>query len=86
MAKSKQTDNNYYYSKTTYLLFDKQPHGSTSSKLSLHINEKEIFRNESVKYLGVWFELVVSSTLTIKFCMRGRFCSLEKRIRNAKVL
>ena len=41
--------------KTTYLLFNKQPHGRISLKFSLHINQKEIFRRESVKYLGVWF-------------------------------
>ena len=44
------------YLKTTYLLFNKQPHGRISLKFSLHINQKEISRSESVKYLGVWFD------------------------------
>ena len=32
------------------------PHGPISSKFSLHINQKEISKSESVKYLGVWFD------------------------------
>ena len=41
------------YFKTTYLLFNKQPHGRISLKFSLRINQKEISRSDSVKYLGV---------------------------------
>ena len=44
------------YFKTTYLLFNKQLHGPRSSKFLLHINQKEIFRSKSVKYLDVWFD------------------------------
>ena len=44
------------YSKTTYLLFNKRPHGPISSKFLLHINQKEISRSKSVKYLRVWFD------------------------------
>ena len=43
------------YFKTTYLLFNKQPHRRISSKFLLHINRKAISRSESVKYLCVWF-------------------------------
>ena len=44
------------YLKTTYLLFSKQPHGRISLKFLLHINQKEISKSKSVKYLGVWFD------------------------------
>ena len=44
------------YFKTTYLLFNKQLHGLISLKFLLKINQKEISRSESVKYLGVWFD------------------------------
>ena len=44
------------YSKTMYLLFNKQPNVPISSKFSLFISRKEIFKSDSVKYLGVWFD------------------------------
>ena len=54
MVKSKQIDIKLL--KTTYLLFNKQQRGRISLKFSLHINQKEISRSDSVKYLGVWFD------------------------------
>ena len=42
------------YFKILYLLFNKQSHGPISLNFLSHINQKEISRNESVKYLGVW--------------------------------
>ena len=47
------------YFKTTYLttyFFNKQPHGQISLKFPLHINQKEISRSESVKYLSEWLD------------------------------
>ena len=41
-------------SKTTYLLFNKQPHVPISPKL--FINQKKISKSDSVKYLGVWID------------------------------
>ena len=40
-------------SKTTYLLFNKQPHVPISSKFNLFINQKKISKSDSVKCLGV---------------------------------
>ena len=42
------------YSKTTYLLFNKQPHVQVCSKFRLHINKSLLERENAVKYLGVW--------------------------------
>ena len=44
------------YFKTTYLLFNKQPHGRISVMFSLQINQTKISRSGSVKYLDVWFD------------------------------
>ena len=44
------------YFKTTYLLFNKQPHGRISVMFSLRINQTKISRSGSVKYLDVWFD------------------------------
>ena len=44
------------HSKTTYLLFNKQPHITVNSTFSLLINKNEIAKSNSVKYLGVWFD------------------------------
>ena len=54
MVKSNKLTLNYL--KTTYLLFNEQPHGRISLTFSLHINQKEISTSESKKYLGVWFD------------------------------
>ena len=40
-------------SKTTYMLLNKQPHVSISSKFNLFINQKKISKSGSVKYLSV---------------------------------
>ena len=44
------------YSKTTYLLFNKQPHVQVCSKFRLHINKSLLERENAVKYLGVWID------------------------------
>ena len=46
------------HSKTTYryLLFNKEPHVPVNSTFSLLINNNEITKSNSVKYLGVWFD------------------------------
>ena len=44
------------HSKTTYLLFNKQPHVPVNSTFSFLINKNEITKSNSVKYLGVWFD------------------------------
>ena len=44
------------HSKTTYLLFNKQPHVPVSSTFSLLINKDQITKSNSVKYLSVWFD------------------------------
>ena len=44
------------YSKTTYLLFNRQPHVLVCSKFRLHINKSLLERENAVKYLGVWID------------------------------
>jgi len=44
------------YSKTTYLLFNKQPHQLVSTQFMVYVNQKEILCSESVKYLGVFID------------------------------
>ena len=44
------------YSKTTYLLFNKQPHVPVCSKLRLYINKSLLKREDAVKYLRVWID------------------------------
>ena len=44
------------YSKTTFLLFNKQPHVQVCSKFRLHINKSLLERENAVKYLGVWID------------------------------
>ena len=44
------------YSKTAYLLFNKQPHVQVCSKFRLHINKSLLERENAVKYLGVWID------------------------------
>jgi len=41
------------YTKTTYLLFNKHPHLPVNSKFTLSINNTEIIKSDSVKYLGL---------------------------------
>jgi len=52
LRKNKLTLN---YSKTTYLLLNKQPNVPISSKFTLFLNQTEI-KKEYVKYLGVWID------------------------------
>ena len=44
------------YSKTTYLLSNKQPHVQVCSKFRLHVNKSLLERENAVKYLGVWID------------------------------
>ena len=44
------------HSKTTYSLFNKQPHVPINSTFSLLIKKNEITKSNSVKYLDVWFD------------------------------
>ena len=44
------------YSKTTYLVFSKQPHMQVCFKFRLHINKSLLERENAVKYLGVWID------------------------------
>ena len=63
------------YSKTTYLLFNKQPNVPISSKFLLFINRKEIFKSDLVKYLGVWFDDKLNwSTHTPKLSLQLASC------------
>jgi len=42
-----------YCTKTTYLLFNKHPHLPVNSKFTLSINNIEITKSDSVKYIGL---------------------------------
>ena len=44
------------YSKTTYLLFNKQSHVQVCSKFRLYMNKSLLERKNAVKYLGVWID------------------------------
>ena len=72
------------YFKTTYLLFNKQPHGRMSLKFSLHINQNEISSSESMKYLGVWFDdkLNWSAHIQILSLQLARCCHMLYHIRD----
>ena len=53
LKRNKLTSN---YLKTTYLLFNKQPHVQVCSKFRLQINISLLERENADKYLGVWTE------------------------------
>ena len=42
------------YSKTSYLLFNKQPHVPGCTKFRFYINKSQLKGEETAKYLGVW--------------------------------
>ena len=71
-------------SKTTYLLFNKQPHVPISSKFNLFVNQKKISKSDSVKYLGVWIDdrlnwLAHIHALSLQL---ARHCSMLYHIRD----
>ena len=64
------------YSKTTYLLFNKQSNVPISLKFSLFIYQKEISKSDSVKYLGEWFDDKLNwSAHTPKLSLQWARCS-----------
>ena len=71
-------------SKTTYLLFNKQPHVPISSKFNLFINQKKISKSDSVKYLGVWIDdrLNWSAHIHAFSLQLARQCSMLYHIRD----
>ena len=71
-------------SKTTYLLFNKQPRVPISSKINYFLTQKKISKVDSVKYLGVWIDnkLNWSAHIHALSLQLAKHCSMLYHVRN----